>query len=509
MIGRRKRSGRPAGPPRPGTRGWSGRGGGASSFVQAPEEWRGTTFQVCGLWPYAAGSGTPMVGVPLGRNLLSGATLCADPISWFQRARLISNPSLFLLGLPGLGKSTLIRRMALGLTGYGVLPMALGDLKPDYVDLIEAVGGQVIRLGRGRGRLNILDPGEATDAARRLVGQARAQLLADAHGRRHNMVAALITIQRQDSPTDHEDQILDRAIRILDDRHREAAPPVLGDLVAVLRDAPQDLREVVLDRGDMSRYHAETDPLLKSLTGLLGQGRLGEMFADQTTTPMRLDRPVVFDVSSIDDQDTSLQAAALMACWSTGFAAINVANALADAGLAPQVHYFLILDELWRALRAGRGMVDRVDALTRLNRQHGVGVAMITHTMSDLDAVPDEDDRAKARGFVERAGMVVCGGLPDAEMEKLRGPARLSRAEQDMLVSWMAPPAWNEDGQGDEDPPGRGNFLVKVGGRPGIPVHVSLTEVEGRLNDTNRRWYTKNAAAAELELPAAPTGANG
>lgn len=118
--------------------------------MQAADEWRGTTVQVYGLWPFAAGTGSPMVGVPIGRNLLSGATPCADPISWFQRAHLISTPSMFVLGKVGLGKSSLVRRMALGLTGYGVLPMVLGDLKPDYVDLIRALGGQVIELGRGR-----------------------------------------------------------------------------------------------------------------------------------------------------------------------------------------------------------------------------------------------------------------------------------------------------------------------------------------------------------------------
>ena len=53
-------------------------------------------------------------------------------------------------------------------------------------------------------------------------------------------------------------------------------------------------------------------------------------------------------------------------------------------------------------------MVDRVDVLTRLNRQRGVGLAMISHTMSDLLALPTDEDRTKASGFVERAGMVVC-----------------------------------------------------------------------------------------------------
>ena len=219
------------------------------------------------------------------------------------------------------------------------------------------------------------------------------------------------------------------------------------------------------------------------------------MFSAETTTPMRRDRPVVFDVSSIDDGELALQRAALMACWSYGFGAINVANALADAGLEPQRHYFVILDELWRALRAGRGMVDRVDALTRLDRQRGVGPAMVSHTMSDLQALPDEDDRMKARGFVERSGMVVCGGLPESEMPMLSGVAAFSRAEQDMLVSWQDPPAWDDERQAEAAPPGRGNFLVKVGGRPGIPVHVALTKVEEALNDTNKRWHPRAASA--------------
>ncbi len=73
----------------------------------------------------------------------------------------------------------------------------------------------------------------------------------------------------------------------------------------------------------------------------------------------------------------------LLACWSQGFGTVNVASALADAGLEPRRHYLVVMDELWRALRVGKGIVDRVDSLTRLNRQRGVGLAMITHTMSD------------------------------------------------------------------------------------------------------------------------------
>ena len=478
---------KPPAPPAPGARGWRGHGRGRAVYVQAADEWRATTVQACGLWPFAAGTGSPMIGVPLGRNLLSGATLCADPISWFQRAHLISNPSLFMLSNPGLGKSTVIRRMALGLTGYGVMPLVLGDLKPDYVDLIRALDGQVIELGRGRGYLNILDPGEATAAADRLTGTAREEVIADARGRRHTMVATLITILRNAPPTDREESILDRAVTVLDEQHDGI--PVLADLIQVIVDAPDAIRQVAMDRGNDDRYQDITEGLLVTLKGLLGRGRVGEIFSQPTSRPMRRDVPVVFDVSSIPDTETALQGAALMACWSYGFGALNVANALTDAGLEPQRHAFVILDELWKALRAGQGMVDRVDALTRLNRQRGVGVAMISHTLSDLQALPNESDRMKARGFVERSGMVVCGGLPRAEMPKLTQVVPFSQAEQDMLVGWQDPPAWDPIAGAEAAPPGQGNFLVKVGGRPGIPVHVTLTDTELALNDTNKRWH--------------------
>jgi hypothetical protein len=82
--------------PGPAARGWTGRGGGMAQLVPSVTEYRGTTVQVCGLWPFSSGASSPMIGVPLGRHEETQATVCCDPISWFQRARLISNPSAFI-----------------------------------------------------------------------------------------------------------------------------------------------------------------------------------------------------------------------------------------------------------------------------------------------------------------------------------------------------------------------------------------------------------------------------
>ena len=168
---------------------------------------------------------------------------------------------------------------------------------------------QVITLGRGRGYLNVLDPGEALEAAELLREHghdaAADAVLADAHGRRQSMVGAVIPIGRHEPPTDREETILDRALKYLDEHHQGV--PVLGDLLQVIRDAPQALRDVALDRGSDERYQEITEDLEASLMGLTGGGRLGETFSKPTTNPMRRDRPVVYDVSAIDDSDEDLQ----------------------------------------------------------------------------------------------------------------------------------------------------------------------------------------------------------
>jgi hypothetical protein len=161
--------------------------------------------------------------------------------------------------------------------------------------------------------------------------------------------------------------------------------------------------------------------------------------------------------------------------------------------LAPRRWFFTVLDELWRPLRAASGIVDRIDALTRLNRSLGLADAKITHTLKDAEALGTEADKAKARGFVERAGMVACAGLPKAEMEELGRVVGLSRREIELVSSWSSPPGWAQEG-GNEEPPGRGRFLIKVGGRPGIPIRVAITDTERHLHDTNTRWIANGEA---------------
>jgi hypothetical protein len=146
------------------------------------------------------------------------------------------------------------------------------------------------------------------------------------------------------------------------------------------------------------------------------------------------------------------------------------------------------MDELWRVMRSG--LVDRIDELTRVNRALSVGNAYITHTGLDAESLTREEDRAKARGFIERAGAIVCGGLPRRELAQLADVVNFSRAEQRDITEWSTPASWDHEAGREMPPPGQGNFMIKVGQRPGIPVHVELTHAElaANVHNTNKRW---------------------
>ena len=525
---------------RPGPRGHKGRGLGEAQLLHPIREMRGTNYQVCGLFPFPMGGGSPLEGVPLGRNLLSGEPVCCDPISWFLKLRVISNPSAFVMANPGLGKSSMLRRMAIGLAAFGVWPLILGDIKGEHVAMIEHLGGAVLPLGRGVGHINPLDDCGAVAAAK-LLSPARAEeLLDELHSRRRSLIASLIAILRKKPLDEREESILDRCLTVLEARHAESGTvPVMADLRQVLKDKPVEVREVALDRGDDARYEAITEGLESSLNSLCGSGAFGQMFAHPSTNRIDASRPMVFDLSRISQTESDLRAATLMACWSAGFGTVTTSNMLADDGVIERQRFLVILDELWNTLAAGPGIVDQVNALTRLNREWGVGQIMASHTPSDLMAVRGEEDRAKAKGIMDRCGIKILGGLAKSEMPLLTESVPLSMREQEQLAAWQDPPAWNRRGDealeytnddvyaptdqaftddeltqwlADEEnaawyfddrtttpPPGQGKFFIKVGSRAGIPFAMEFTPTERRsqVHDTEKKWHEAKSRAAQ------------
>ena len=464
----------------PGDRGRRVAGGGWSSVFEVPPEFEAPSNQVCGLWPFSAGSSLPPDGAILGRHQLQMAQVCADPVTWFRNGRIL-NPSAFVLGRPGLGKSTLIRRIITFLAAKGVVPMILSDLKPDYVKLIKALGGLVITLGRGGTNINPLDPGPAVKGLPHMEPERAERVRAQLEGRRLNTMAGLCELVRGEALSDYELVALRTAIRVLDPDLEST--PLVDEVREVIEGRHEDVRRVIRDRGSDDRYDARTERLIDALQGVGSQGAFGDTFARQTSVPMVLDRPVVFDMSEVDDNDLQLQAALQLTCWSYGSATVQVEKKLEAAGLEPERIYLLVMDELWRVLRASLQMVDRIDAITRLNRQLLLPQIMCTHTMEDL-RLATEEATAKAWGFVERSEMVYLGGLAPKEMGNLDQVFAMPEKERTMITTWSDTITATGSGQ----PAGLGLFLLKLGSNPGIPFHLDLTPLEMDVNNTNERW---------------------
>ena len=334
----------------PGSRGWFRSAGGYAGYVEAPVEWMGTNVQVCGLWPHVRGIGHPIVGVPIGVGLHTGAAVCCDPLSWFKRGE-IRNPGAFILGLTAVGKSTLVATMALGLAASNVKLIALGDLKPDYADLTRALGGQVIKLGRGQGSLNMLDPGSLFTVAESFAGadpQLARQVQAEAIGRAKDLTVTLMQMYRRHPFTADDEQVLRTAVQLLLERpHREA--PVLEDLRKLVADGPSELRHQTLSftEGDEA-YRRATHELQRSLAGFAGSD-FGQSFGRDTTEEFDLDGPAVcVDISSLGGaaSDSRLLDAVLLSTWAVGFAGIQGRHLLADHGRMPRAEYMVVMDEI-------------------------------------------------------------------------------------------------------------------------------------------------------------------
>ena len=488
--------------------GFSGAYSGRADVVSAPLEWQTTSNLGGGFNPNVVGAAAPVIGTPLGRHIMTEEEVACDAMAWFREG-IIANPSAFVLSLPGLGKSTLIRKMLMGHVFQGQVPIIAGDIKGEYVGFVQQVGGQVITIGHGRGRINPLDVGALGRIIPRLR-QARAdaeaagkstnelddiiqQTLEEVHGRQVSMVGTLVGLGRGRPMADWESMLVSVALREIYETSRIDwdNPPILADLISHLEQGSNELWDKGRAR-TTEEWAERVDDLILSLNALL-DGATGQIFSGQTTVAIDVDATAVcIDVSAINRGDGRMKAAVMMACWSNAFGAIEAAHTLHDAGLEPQKYFAATLDELWQVLAAAPGMVAQVDALTRLNRTDGTALYMITHPFKDLKALPTAEDRQTAMGFIGRAGMVICGGLPTSELGILASQLEFSPAEAQQITSWSKGAELRRTRTKGHrpPPPGRGYFMIKASkdGSPGIPVRTVLlpTEIQYRLHDTNQ-----------------------
>ncbi|MFB7482689.1 hypothetical protein ACFUEM_30715 [Streptomyces anulatus] len=99
-------------------------------------------------------------------------------------------------------------------------------------------------------------------------------------------------------------------------------------------------------------------------------------------------------------------------------------------------------------------------------------------------ALATEEDRAKARGLMDRCDTWVIGASSAEELTRVTGKRELTEQERMMIASWSSATSTGLD-TGDAVHPGRGKYMIKVGTRPGIAAASELTATEAKLYHTD------------------------
>ena len=541
----------------PGPHGYEGRGGGKISHVRRPNEFRDTTAQVPGFYPFPIGASAPLVGAPVGSHQVTGQIVGFSQLEWFEQG-LITAPSAMVFGLNGFGKSTFNRRVVTYDVATGVRPLIMGDHRPDFADMMRQmvvvddhgypilddndreIRPQVTTVGFGS-PMNPLAVGAFGKLISRLPEQARELAEREMRARQVSAAIGLLEISAGKPIAPHERTLLTTALRVLYSTSNDFSltnAPIPGDVLNLLRSVPQALVNASLtaaehdpelraaqdlldasgalgrtphDERAVDRYLLLTENLRQSLDQLVS-GQFGEIFNAPTKEPLDIDAiGNCVDMSRIPKNDQALRAAVLLACWSDGFSAVEATHLLSDHGLQEPRNYDLLCDEFSIVLGVGNGIVQRVDEVTRVQREQGTGTMFTTHTVKDLQAFDSMEDRKRAMGFLDRARAKICFPLPEDEAALMEGKVNLNAQEAATLAEWATTPRGVDDpvvpeinetdwanGVRSADtethaiPPGMGKFMIKTGegDLPGIPVqmHLTGTERSREFHNTNKRF---------------------
>ena len=324
-----------------------------------------------GLYSWMAGRPLPVAGPLIGRDLFSGGHFCLDP--WQLRSRgLVGDTGLFISGTIGVGKSALGKTIVTRDTVFGRPFVVPCDIRGEWVSVVRAVQGSVLRLGPGMpDRLNALAmpsrPGDVSPEQWWLTVRTHWEEL---------IVALIETVLRGGRDlTPVETTAIEVALteatryRQVDGRLDRLAPIHLQLIVDLLLEPDErmaaETRTSVPDLTDTLR---QAGLALRKLTKGSLQGLVDAPHAGQLdpTAPA-----TVVDLSRVQTSDASI--ALVMACT-------QAATELAWAHHVGQRWH--VYDEFWRLATFGR-LVARLDAGRRISRKTGAADMVISHRGTD------------------------------------------------------------------------------------------------------------------------------
>jgi hypothetical protein len=407
-----------------------------------------STAHVQAAYPAVAEAGLGAQGVYVGRDA-HGGSFVYDPWVLYGR-RILTNANTLIFGLPGFGKSALSKSYLWRQRVFGRVAEII-DPKGEYLGLVQAMGGVILRLEPGGGvRLNPLTRIGTREMREGLLEAVSRAMLARplSQAEAVGMVAAL-----------------DAA-----DSHRGGSETCIPDVIAQLRDPSAETAA----RLGMSEREAREE-LRECALALqrLVEGPLRGMFDQPTSEGERVwDAPAVaLDLSAVGVGATGsdLALGITMVCASAFLDAKRAERArLAEARGATAPKVIRTNDEAWRALPIA-GLGEYYQAAFKLSRATGVQHWVVLHRLSDLRAAGDEGTRQQrlAEGLLSDASTVVVYRQHPAEVATTSDLLGLSSTEAEII-----------GGLGD------GQALWRVAGRSFLVQHV-LSEIEWQLVQTD------------------------
>ncbi len=359
-------------------------------------------------------------GFPYGLHAVNGTWVIMNPF-----ARGMTNASHLILGRPGTGKSTFLKRFVelSAVLGHRVIVV---DLEREYAPLIEDLGGTYISLSRTCPySINVLDPGLGDEDPFGAALSALIGFMGIAVGRE------LTAVERKSIIPYCYHSLLEKAEIDVDDptTWEQARQPTLDDL-----------RRLMEEEGGPAAQLAQ---LLYPYTS---DNLYGHLFS----------RPTNVDIGKSPVAGFTLQGVSEEMLAPFLWLVVNLVwrEVTAAGGLQP-VH--LVIDEGWYLMRHPDVGVALGDMARRF-RKHNAALHLATHFATDLVA------SQHAQVIRGAAGVVVLFGQQPEEAKEVGNLFGLSEVEIARLRGF---------GQGDA-------LLLWDGGRAHIPIYVPL--------DPRRKW---------------------
>ncbi|WP_239071152.1 ATP-binding protein [Cellulomonas chitinilytica] len=435
-----------------------------------------TSDQAPVLWPLIAGPGLPPTGAQMGVDVLSGSAFYADPLGWVLRDDVpCTNPNVFSMGKPGVGKSATTKVFCLRMTDFGYRTLILGDPKDEYERLCHFFGVEPFALGPGMlARINPIAFGPLALGWEHLSAQEAKARAAVVFGRWLTLVRGLVGSQRIGDirvpfgPS--EEAIVKVALRDLtgySQANTTLTETTIPHLWQAL-DEPSDSLIEELRYADRRHFFDETR-LLRDALGQLVSGTLAGLFDAHTNIDIDWEAPIQsLSLSRLDPLGDEAVGIALMCLnsWGRGMREVAPAGDLR----------IVVRDEAWKQMRLGVEAVKSLDADLRLSRggvRKGGDIQWVNgHKPSDMLTVGDDGSQAAniARDLMHLADIKVLHGQKAAVAHELDTMLGLGQQATDVMTGWAMQR--------------KGRALWLVGDRP-FKVETWLTPPEHGLTWTN------------------------